>query len=156
MTGPIDGGCACGGVRYRLASPPIYVHCCHCTDCQRRSGTAFAVNALIESDRVELLAGEPRRQTLLLESGQVHAVLRCDGCGATLWSHHPLMGERIAFIPVGTLDAPGAFPPAAHCFTRTKLPWVILPEGAHASAEHYDPDTCWPPESHQRLRATLA
>jgi hypothetical protein len=53
-----EGGCACGHVRYEMTSLPLIVHCCHCTWCQRQNGSAFAVNALIEADRVHLAKGE--------------------------------------------------------------------------------------------------
>ena len=53
MAENLEGGCACGAVRYRLTSAPMFVHCCHCRDCQRQTGSAFVLNALIEADRVD-------------------------------------------------------------------------------------------------------
>src|SRR6185437_16541776 len=66
----MDGGCTCGAIRYRLKAKPLFVHCCHCTWCQRKSGSAFAVNAFIEASQVELLKGNPERTTLPSASGR--------------------------------------------------------------------------------------
>ena len=125
-----EGGCACGQVRYRMASGPIVVHCCHCTWCQRESGAAFALNAVIEADRVELLSGEPERIDTPSGSGRGQAVFRCPSCKVALWSHYAGAGDKADFIRVGTLDDPGACPPDVHIFTESKQPWVVLPDGA--------------------------
>lgn len=124
-----EGGCTCGKVRYRLASEPIVVHCCHCRWCQRETGTAFALNAVIETDRVELLGHAPERIDTPSESGKGQAIYRCPQCKVALWSHYGGAGERAAFIRVGTLDDPDACPPDVHIFTASKQPWVIVPEG---------------------------
>lgn len=150
-----EGGCACGGVRYRLASPPMFVHCCHCTACQTETGSAFAVNALIEADRVELLAGAPEPMTIPSESGKGQQLWRCPGCRVVLWSNYGGAGDAIRFVRVGTLDAPGALPPDIHIYTRSKLPWVTLPEGAAAVAEYYRSSEYWPAESLARRKAIL-
>ena len=155
MTRTHDGGCACGAIRYRLGSEPIFVHCCHCTDCQRLSGTAFAINALIEMNRVHVVSGKPRPQVVPTDTGRTQSVLRCEDCGVALWSHHPDLGPRIAIIFVGTLDDARAFPPAAHCFTRSKHPWVALPANIPAAEAHYDSEVCWPPEGRRRMAAAL-
>jgi hypothetical protein len=152
--GNLEGGCACGSVRYRLRSPPMFVNCCHCRDCQRQTGSAFVLNALIETDRIELLAGEPTPVPVPTASGRPHDVHRCPACGTALWSDY---GRRPAlrFVRVGTLDDPSALPPDAHIFTRSKLPWVTLPEGARAYEVYYDMRSLWPPESLARRRAIL-
>lgn len=148
-----DGGCTCSAIRYRLTSDPIFVHCCHCTGCQRLSGTAFAINALIETDRVLLLAGEPCPQVVPTDTGRAQTILRCVDCGGALWSHHPDLGTRIAVIFTGTLDDARTFVPAAHCFIRSKHPWVVIPSNVPAAEAHYDSDVCWPLESRQRIAA---
>jgi hypothetical protein len=150
-----EGGCACGKVRYRLTSAPMFVHCCHCTECQRLSGSAFAVNAPIEMDRVMLLAGEPQAQVVPTDTGRTQTILRCADCGVALWSHHPELRESIALIFTGTLNDARAFAPGAHCSTRSKQPWVVLPFGVQAAEGHYDLEACWPPESLKRLAAAL-
>ena len=142
-----EGGCACRAVRYRLLSAPLIVHACHCTECQRLTGAAFALNALIESDRMEMVAGEPRAVPVTGASGKPQAVFRCSACGTALWSHYPGAGTKLAFVRVGTLDEPARLPPDIHIFTSTKLPWLKLPEGARAVPEYYSAKAVWPAES---------
>lgn len=136
MTG-LEGGCACGQVRYRLLSGPIVVHCCHCRSCQRESGASFALNAVIEADRVELLAAAPERVDTPSESGKGQAILRCPSCRVALWSHYGGAGEAASFIRVGTLDDPDACPPDAHVFTRSAQRWVQIPEGSESFEVFY-------------------
>ena len=155
MTVSQSGGCACGGLRYRLAAPPMFVHCCHCTDCQRQTGSAFVINALIETSKVEVLSGTTIAIPVPTDSGRPHVIHRCPTCQTALWSHY---GGRTAlsFVRVGTLDQPAAVPPDVHIFTRSKLPWVVLPEGAPAFEEYYDLRTLWPPDSLARRKAALS
>jgi hypothetical protein len=143
----LEGGCACRTVRYRLLSAPLIVHACHCTECQRLSGAAFALNALIESDRLESLAGEPRAVAVVGTSGKPQTLFRCPACQIALWSHYPGAGPKLAFVRVGTLDEPAALPPDIHIFTSTKLPWLELPPGARAVPEYYSAKHVWPAES---------
>ena len=143
----LEGGCACRAVRYRLLSPPLIVHACHCTECQRLTGAAFALNALIESDRLETLAGEPRTVPVTGTSGKPQTVLRCPVCAVALWSHYPGAGARLAFVRVGTLDQPARLPPDIHIFTSTKLPWLELPPGARAVPQYYSASDVWPADS---------
>lgn len=159
MTGlPIEGGCDCGAVRYRLTSAPMFVHCCHCTECQRHSGTAFAMNAPIESDRLAVLRGELRRHPDggTANDGETVVVVRCAACAGLLWSHHPAYGEAVALVYAGTLDRAADFPPGAHCFVRSMHPWLRLPDGVPAAAGFYDQDACWPEASKRRLEAALS
>jgi hypothetical protein len=128
----MEGGCTCGKVRYRLSSDPMVVHCCHCRSCQRESGTAFALNAVIEADRVELLGDAPERIETPSDSGKGQAVLRCPHCKVAVWSHYAGAGDKACFIRVGALDDPSLCPPDAHIFTRSKQGWVVLPVGAEA------------------------
>ena len=142
-----EGGCACRAVRYRLRSAPLIVHACHCTECQRLTGGAFAVNALIESDRLEKLEGEPREVPVIGTSGKPQAIFRCPACATALWSHYPGAGTRLVFVRVGTLDEPARLPPDIHIFTSTKLPWLKLPAGARAFPNYYSSKDVWPADS---------
>ncbi len=152
-----EGGCACGATRYRLASAPMVVHCCYCTDCQTETGSAFVLNAVIEADRVELLAGAPDYVPTPSDSGKGQEIVRCPQCRVAVWSHYPGSGRKSAFVRVGTLDDPGALPPDVHIFTRSKLPWVVLPDGAKAYDVFYDdPGEIWTPEARARWQAMLA
>jgi hypothetical protein len=130
-----------------LVSAPLIVHACHCSECRRLTGTAFALNALIESDRLEILAGEVGPAPVVGASGKPQALFRCANCQVALWSHYPGAGTKLAFVRVGTLDEPGRLPPDIHIFTSTKLPWLKLPDGARVVPEYYSPDEVWPAAS---------
>jgi hypothetical protein len=145
-----EGGCACGAVRYRLNSTPLFVHCCHCLNCQRQTGSAFVINVLIEADRVELLAGEPQPVDVPRERG-TQRIWRCPACQVALYSRYTRPDLR--FVRAGTLDDPAAVAPDVHIFTRTKLPWVTLPDDVPAVAVYYDTRKLWPAASLQRLDA---
>jgi hypothetical protein len=155
MVTPVDGGCDCRQIRYRMRSSPLIVHCCHCRWCQRETGTSFALNAMIETDRVELLAGQPERVLTPSNSAKGQTFLRCPACKIAVYSHYAGAGERLAFVRVGTLDDPDAFPPDIHIFTSTKQPWVVLPAGARAVPEYYDRNEVWSAESLARRRTLL-
>lgn len=154
MTETFEGGCACRQVRYRMNSRPFIVHCCHCSWCQRETGSAFVVNALVEADRVDVLSGAPERVLTPSLSGKGQIVLRCPECRVALWSHYAGSGEGVNFMRVGALDEPAAMPPDIHIYTSTKLPWVVLPEGVPAVSEFYDVRSYWTPETMARWQAT--
>ncbi len=154
MTDTLDGGCACGRLRYSMHSKPMFVHCCHCKDCQRQTGTAFVLNALIEADRVELLSGDPSASKMPTDSGQPHRVFRCPDCGTAVWSEYGGL-TKLRFVRVGTLDDPTALPPDVHIYTRSKLPWVTLPAGVPAFEAYYSSREVWPTESLERRKAAL-
>ncbi len=141
-----SGGCACGAVRYRLKSEPMFVHCCHCRDCQRQTGSAFVLNALIETDRIEVEAGTPQPVPLPTESGRPHDVYRCPACLTALWSDYGRR-PRLRFVRVGTLDDAASLAPDVHIFTRSKLPWITLPAGQPAFEVYYDVAALWPAAS---------
>jgi hypothetical protein len=149
-----DGGCACGAVRYRLKSKPMFVHCCHCRDCQRQTGTAFVLNALIETDRVEMLTGEARPIAVPTDSGKPHRIFRCPSCQTAVWSEYGGV-EKIRFVRVGTLDQPSALQPDVHIYVRSKVPWVRLPDGTPAFEAYYSARELWPAESVERREAVL-
>ncbi|MBV9883432.1 MAG: GFA family protein [Sphingomonadaceae bacterium] len=148
-----EGGCSCGAVRYRLKGAPMFVHCCHCTTCQTETGSAFVLNALIETDRVETLAGEPEPVMTPSESGRGQQVWRCPHCAVALWSNYGGADDILRFVRIGTLDEPAALPPDVHIYTRSKLPWVRLPEGVPAFEAYYDSKALWPAESLARRKA---
>jgi hypothetical protein len=148
-----EGGCTCRQVRYRVTSRPMYVHCCHCRWCQRETGTAFALNAMIEADRVELTAGEPELVNTPSASGKGQKIWRCPTCKVAVWSNYGGAGDKVRFVRVGTLDEPDAMPPDIHIFTMSKQPWVALPAGTPAVPEYYKPKEMWPTESQERFTA---
>lgn len=148
-----EGGCACGSIRYRLSAAPMFVHCCHCRWCQRETGSAFALNALIETSRIAVLSGTPQHVHTPSESGKGQTIVRCPDCQVAVWSHYQGAGEAIAFIRVGTLDEPDRVPPDIHIFTESKQPWVILPEDVPSVPEYYRRSLYWPEESVKRFKA---
>jgi hypothetical protein len=148
-----EGGCSCGAVRYRLASDPMFVHCCHCLNCQRQTGSAFAVNLLIEADRVELLAGDPEPVDVPRDDGGTQRIYRCPACHVAIYSEYGR--PEVRFLRGGTLDDPKGITPDVHIFTKSKVGWVTLPESAPAFDVYYDSRTLWPAESLERLDAVL-
>lgn len=149
----MEGGCACGAVRYRMVARPLFVHCCHCTRCQRETGSAFAVNALIEASNLELLRGEAQQIALPSASGKGQVISRCRDCGIALWSDYGISRAPIHAVRVGTLDDPSIAAPDIHIFTSTKQPWVILGDGVRAVDEYYRRAAYWPAESIERYNA---
>jgi len=152
----LDGGCTCREVRFRLLSKPLFVHCCHCRWCQRESGASFALNAMIEADRVLTLAGEPEVVLTPTLSGKGQKISRCPTCRVALWSTYSGAGDAVRFVRVGTLDMPDRLPPDIHIFTESKQPWVILPAGTPAVAQYYNRDKYWPADSLERRRILLS
>ncbi|HVN45995.1 MAG TPA: GFA family protein [Steroidobacteraceae bacterium] len=157
-TGPFtaEGGCTCGAVRFRLADRPLIVHCCHCRWCQRETGSAFVLNALIESARLQVTAGQAELVMTPSNSGKGQTIARCPTCRIALWSHYAGLGDRMSFVRVGTLDEPDRFPPDVHIYTQSKQPWVVLPPGARAFGEYYKSGEVWSAESLARRQALLA
>jgi len=155
MSEPLTGACACAETRYQLTSPPMFVHCCHCRDCQRQTGSAFVLNALIEADRVRVLAGEPRPDRMPTESALPHHIFRCARCGVAVWSEYGGRPE-VRFVRTGTLDLPDALAPDVHIYTRSKLPWVVLPPQATVFTGYYQAKDVWPADRLARRRAAYA
>ncbi len=155
MPEKLEGGCFCGAVRYRLKSKSMFVHCCHCRNCQSQTGSAFAINAMIETDRIERLSGELEVTALRSGGDHPHDVHRCPECKVAVWSDY---GRRpgVRYVRVGTLDDPTALEPDVHIFTRSKLPWVRLPAGIPSFEVFYDVEELWPPKALARRRAATA
>jgi len=151
---PREGGCACRAVRYRLTSDPLFVHCCHCLNCQRQTGSAFVINLLIEADRVELLAGDPRPVDVPRDDGGNQRIYRCPDCQVAVFSEYGR--PEVRFVRAGTLDEPTGVTPDVHIYTRSKVGWLTLPESAPAFEAYYDSKTLWPAASLERLQAVFA
>ena len=152
----LEGGCACGAVRYRLTGEPIFVNNCYCTLCQRQTGSTSVVNAFYEQERIAVLAGTLSEHVVPAGSGAPHQIHRCADCGTALFSYYPTLGDLGAGVRVGTLDDPGAAPPDAAVFVGSRMPWVTLPEGLPAFEGYYKPAELLPPERLDRLRALFA
>jgi hypothetical protein len=145
------GGCSCGEIRYLLTSEPLVTHCCHCLNCQRQTGGAFAINMLIEADRVEMIGGEPVRVDAQRDDGSVQKIFRCPTCQVAVYSEYGR--PDIRFIRAGTLDDPSKVMPDVHIFTKSKREWVGLPGSVPAFDIYYDRNEVWQPESLERIEA---
>ena len=149
-----EGGCACGSVRYRLRSDPLFIHCCHCLNCQRQTGSAFVINLIIEADRVELLASAPQPVEAPRDDGTTQRIFRCPSCQVAVFSEYGR--PELRFVRAGTLDKPSEVRPDVHIFTKSKVSWVRIPESAPAFEIYYDTKALWPAASLERLDAVLA
>jgi hypothetical protein len=154
VSGSRLGGCACGAVRYRLTSDPLFTHCCHCRNCQRQTGSAFVINVLMEADRVEVLAGDPQPVDVPRDDGSNQRIFRCPICQVAVFSEYGR--PEVRFVRAGTLDVPSGVTPDVHIFTRSRLSWVMLPESVPAFEVYYDTKALWPPASLERLEAIMA
>ena len=153
---PFEGACTCRSVRLRMTTKPLFVHCCHCRWCQRETGSAFALNAMIEGDRVELLQGGVEVVNTPSSSGKGQKIARCARCRIAVWSNYAGAGDAVCFVRVGTLNEPDRLPPDIHIFTSSKQPWVVLAPATPAVAEYYKASDYWPPDSLERRAALLA
>lgn len=153
MLVPAEGGCSCGEVRYRLESEPLFVHCCHCLNCQRQTGSAFVINLLYEADHVQFLTGTPEAVDVPRDDGSAQRIFRCPTCQVALYSEYGR--PQVRFVRAGSLDEPREITPDVHIFTRSKVDWVQLPDAAPAFAVYYDRKTLWPPASLERIDAVL-
>jgi hypothetical protein len=150
-----EGGCTCRFVRFRMTSRPLVVNCCHCRWCQRETGSAFVINALIEAERVELLSGQPDVIMTPSNSGKGQKISRCPNCHVAVWSNYSGAGDLFHFVRVGTLDEPDLLPPDIHVFTTSKQSWVVLPDGVPAMPEYYEREKYWPAESLSRRKRAI-
>jgi hypothetical protein len=146
-----EGGCSCGAVRYRLTSEPLFVHCCHCLNCQRQTGSAFVINLLIEADRVEVPSEQPEAVDVPRDDGSMQRIYRCPHCRIAVFSEYTY--PAIWFVRGGTLDEPRGIAPDVHIFAKSKVEWVILPDSVPAVDVFYDRRELWPAASLERLES---
>lgn len=149
---PIEGRCTCGTIKYRMETAPLIVHCCHCTYCQHETGSAFVLNAVIESSNITLLSStEPTIIRTASLSGKGQDIARCPKCYVAVWSTYARPSPLMKFVRVGTLER--ALAPGVHIFTSTKMPWVKLDdEGVPVMKEYYDREKVWSKESLERRK----
>jgi hypothetical protein len=154
MTALREGGCACGAIRYRLASDPLFIHCCHCLNCQRQTGSAFVINLMIEASHVELVAGALQPVEVPRDDGSTQRIFRCPTCQVAVFSEYGR--PEVRYVRAGTLDRPSEVTPDVHIFTKSKVSWLTLPESTPAFEVYYDMEALWPAASLERLNAVLA
>jgi hypothetical protein len=149
-----EGGCACGAIRYRLESDPLFIHCCHCLNCQRQTGSAFAINLMIEASHVAMTAGAPQPVEVPRDDGSTQRIFRCPTCQVAVFSEY--RRPELWFVRAGTLDRPSEVAPDVHIYTRSKVSWVTIPAATPAFEAYYDTKALWPAASLERLGAILA
>lgn len=152
----LQGGCACGDIRYTLLDRPMIVQACHCLDCQKQSGSAFVINMWIEADKVSVTGEQMAKVELKGGSGKPHDVFFCARCGTTLMSRYHAAPGRNYFVRAGTLDNPSAVTPQAHIHTSSKLPWLKLDDNIPVFTGFYNLKAFWPQASIDRLLANSA
>jgi hypothetical protein len=150
----MEGVCGCGAVTYRLTKKPMFVHCCHCSECQKQTGSAYVLNAIIEADRVEV-TGETADHLLPTPSGNGQRITRCKACGVALFSAYLIREGKLCYVRVGTLKDPSQCPPDVQIFTSSKQPWVPLNPDIPIFEEFYSFKEVWPPEAFARLKAAI-
>jgi len=150
------GACSCGAVTFDICESFLYVHCCHCSWCQKETGSGFAINGLIETRHINILSGLPERVDIPSLSDQGQSLIQCEKCRTTVWSHYSAAKEIIAFVRVGTLHDAALVQPDIHIFTSSKLPWITVPDEANVVEEYYRRSAYWPDQSVQRYKKALA
>ncbi len=148
-----EGGCACGAVRYRLGCDPLFIHCCHCLNCQRQTGSAFVINLMIEANQVKIVTGAPQPVEVPRDDGSTQRIFRCPTCQVAVFSEYGR--PEVRFVRAGTLDRPSDVTPDVHIFTQSKVGWVRIPESVPAFEVYYDVQALWPAASLERLNAIL-
>lgn len=155
----ITGGCHCAAVRYRILTAPLFCYACHCIDCQKDTGSAFALHAVIEAFNIKVISEtRPKLLTLIQDPSKPQAKSRhslCPKCGTVLWGNDPQWDHAVSNVRIGTLDFPGIMEPDMHMFVGSKLGWIDLPKDAKTSRRGFDYKTTWPKSSLKRLEICL-
>ena len=127
----------------------MFVHCCHCHDCQRLSGSAYAINGMVETHALSV-EGSVRVVQVPTPSGNGQEIHRCASCGTAIFSHYLIRDRRMAFLRVGTLDDPSLCPPDVQIFTESKQPWVPLRDDLPVFEKFYTIKDVWPADAYAR------
>ena len=145
---PVEGGCQCGAVRYRLKASPLSVYNCHCKDCQRFSGAAWSMSMIVR-DGDFAVSGKTDRYERVAESGNVIGMNFCANCHGWLWNDPPSPGIKV--VRAGTLDASDRVDTPLHIWTKRQQPWLVLPAGAESYPEAAPPSPDRPACRHAPL-----
>ena len=128
MTSPITGGCLCGAIRYAISSPVSGLRACHCTHCQKTSGTGSSVNAVILSKDFALTLGTPKRYTDKADSGRLLRRFFCGDCGSPIYSQRDASPDRMV-VRAGSFDDSSAMKITANIWTKSARPWSHIDPG---------------------------
>jgi hypothetical protein len=119
-----SGGCQCGLVRYSIKSKPIVAYCCHCTDCQQQSSSAFGMSVWFPAQAFTLLSGECLTWKTQGDSGNEKACTFCPECGTRIYHAFPDQSKTLS-LKGGSLDNIRDITPIAHIWTRSAQPWIL-------------------------------
>ena len=122
MNSKLSGGCLCGAIRYTVSAPVAELRACHCTHCQKTSGTGSSVNAVIPSAAFDLTQGTPRRYAVTADSGRTLYRFFCGDCGSPIYSQRAANPERMV-VRAGSFDNPPPMKITANIWTRSARPW---------------------------------
>jgi len=122
---PVEGGCICGAIRYRLSAPPLGVYNCHCKDCQRSAGSAFSSSMIVNRETLTVIAGETDTYNKTAQSGRVVRQHSCGVCATRLFNE-PLSSTAVYVLRPGTLDDSSWAIPVGNIWTDSKAPWVEI------------------------------
>ena len=151
----IHGGCFCGSTRYRLETAPLFCYACHCTDCNKQTGSVYACFTSIENDHITSIGALPPKITTAIRSGGIiRHMASCGKCGTRLWASGDTTPVT-ADIATGTLDLPELMEPDLHSYIESKISWAILPESAKTCRGPFDYRKHWPKSSLKRLEAAV-
>lgn len=125
---PIEGGCQCGALRYRVTVAPLMIYACHCSNCQRITGSAFVLSATIAESSFEFTTGEPRTVEWQSDAGNQRYGSFCGDCGCRI-AHGQIPSNNILSLRAGTFDDVSWVTPAGHSWTRSAQPWIKFDAG---------------------------
>jgi hypothetical protein len=125
---PLAGGCMCGALRYEVRAAPFMIYNCHCTNCQKISGSAFNISVTIAEAALAFTAGEPAKVAWTSDVGSRRWGWFCGGCGSRI-ANGMSPSSGVLSLRGGTLDDASWLEPVGDIWVRSKQPWVVIPEG---------------------------
>jgi len=129
----ITGGCLCGAVRYEVSGEPVRIVNCHCDDCRKATGAAFATNVFFKEDEITVVQGTPKAFRHTADSGSTMTKEFCSNCGSQLFGQGS-RGVGMKSIKAGSMDDPSGVAPGLDIYIARKLPGVVLSD----DTEHYE------------------
>jgi hypothetical protein len=120
---PLKGGCQCDKLRFELSAPPLMLYACHCTNCQKQTGSAFVLSTAIVENTFSFIEGEPAKVEWTADSETQRYGLYCSDCGGRICNGQtPSIG--VLSLRAGTFDEKSWVRPAAHIWVKSAQPWI--------------------------------
>ena len=133
MDFPQGGRCLCGAVEYSLGEDPLTLYACHCTDCQRQTGSSFALSMIVRREALEVVRGQPDQYSVEVADGRIKQAHFCSRCSTRLWGPASVAG--LVVLEPGTLDDTSWLRPIGHIWTRSAQPWIVIPDNELSFSE---------------------